>query len=140
MSEGSTWAIADEIRAAVQRWAYLYNTDVHRMIDECYAESFHVLCPGLLEITDKAHFHEIEQAVLDADSTRRLHLTDVVAADDRVVVECVLRGGGTRQWETFCCAILTFKDGQIINDHTYLDRTQWPGLRDHLREMRQEDE
>jgi ketosteroid isomerase-like protein len=122
--------VYQENTQAVDRWVELFNTDVHRWIDECYADEFHIVCPGIIEITDRATFHQIEQAVLDAEPTRKGRLTDVIPAGDRVTVEGVLYGGTDTPWETHWCAILRFKDGRIVSDHSYVDRTQWPWLKD----------
>ncbi|WKU05584.1 nuclear transport factor 2 family protein [Micromonospora sp. HUAS LYJ1] len=119
--------------AAVHRWIEYYNTDVHRMIDDSYAPDVNVVCPGLIDITDRAQFHEIEQSVLDAAPDRRARIDNLIAAGDHVIVEAVLFGTDTDSgttWETPWCAILTFRDGTIVTDHTYLDRTRWPWVKD----------
>ncbi|MGW5868985.1 nuclear transport factor 2 family protein [Streptomyces sp. NPDC055239] len=117
---------------ATQRWIELYNTDVHRMIDEMYRKT-QVECPGLLAITDAATQHAVEQLVLDAAPDRRARIEHAVAKDDDVAVECVLHGTDgrtTEPWSTHWCAFLTFQDGLIVNDRTYLDVAAWPGSAD----------
>jgi ketosteroid isomerase-like protein len=122
--------VSEENLKAVGRWVELFNTDVHQWIDECYADGFHIVCPGIIEITDRAVFHEIEQLVFDAEPTRMGRLTAIIPVGDKVIIEGVLYGGTDEPWETHWCAILTFRDGKVISDHSYLDRTQWPWLKD----------
>jgi len=33
-----------------------------------------------------------------------------------------------RSIEAPFCAVLTFRDGLIVSDHTYLDPRSWPGM------------
>lgn len=115
----------------VQQWMTLYNTDVHRMIEESYADTFRVVCPGLLEITDKKNFHEIEQHVLDAAPDRKFRIEDSITTGNKVIVECVLFGTDPHDghtWHTPWCAILTLDNGQVVEDHSYIDATNWPGV------------
>ncbi len=116
---------------AVKRWAHLYNTDVHRMVDESYSTKAEVHAMGLLVIKDPDTFHGAEAAVLKAAPDRQARIERTIAKGNTVVVEAVLFGtdkNTEKTWETPWCAILTFKDGKIISDHTYLDQTKWPGL------------
>ncbi|MFG2004000.1 nuclear transport factor 2 family protein [Spirillospora sp. NPDC048911] len=123
-----------ENQKIVQRWAELYNTDVHRMIDESYAEDFVLICPGLLHLDDRQRFHEVEQAVLDVAPDRRFVVEQTYESDpDHVIAECVLQGTDPetgKDWESFFCAILTIEDGKITSDRSYIDRTTWPWIRD----------
>lgn len=115
---------------AVEVWAKLYNDDVHRMVDESYAEDFEVQVLGLLTMRKRETFHRAEEAVLVAAPRRRARIERSIAAGDTVVVEATLvdpdRG---EDWQTPWCAVLRFRDGKIVSDHTYLDHTKWPGFR-----------
>jgi ketosteroid isomerase-like protein len=116
--------------AAAERWARLYNEDVHRMVDECYAADAEIHVVGQMSFRSGETFHRAEENVLKAAPRRIAHVERTIARGDTVVVEAVLRdpdrGGG---WQTSWCAILTFRDGKIVLDHTYLDHTVWPGFR-----------
>lgn len=117
---------------AAKRWAHLYNTDVHRMVDESYAKEAEVHAMGLLTIRENPDYlHSVEEAVLKAAPDRQARIERTIAKGDTVVVEAVLFGTDKntgKTWETPWCALLTFKDGKIITDHTYLDQTKWPGI------------
>jgi ketosteroid isomerase-like protein len=67
--------------------------------------------------------------VLRAAPKRRMRVDRTHVVGNVVVVEAVLidpdKGPG---WQTPFCAVLTFRDGKIITDRTYLDFTKWPGL------------
>jgi hypothetical protein len=107
----------------------LYNTDVHRMIDEVYA-NVDVVCPGALEIHDRQDFHAIEQIALDVAPDRKAHILRTIDAADRVILEGDVtytdqKTGEQRQ--TFWCGIFTFQDSRVISDRTYLNPAEWPG-------------
>jgi len=115
---------------AVKRWAELYNDDVHRMIDESYAETFEVDVRGHLVMHRRETFHRAEQAVLVAAPRRRARIERAVAAGDTVVVEAMLLDPDKGEdWQSPWCAVLRFRDGKIVSDHTYLDAARWPGFR-----------
>jgi ketosteroid isomerase-like protein len=115
---------------AVETWARLYNDEPHRMVDESYAEEFEVHVMGQMVMRKRDTFHRAEQGVLDVAPRRRARIERTIAAGDTVVVEAVLidpdRG---EDWQTPWCAVLRFRDGKIVSDHTYLDAAKWPGFR-----------
>jgi ketosteroid isomerase-like protein len=126
-----TTTVEDLNTAAAENWARLYNEDVHRMIDETYAEEFTVIVPGTLEISDRDTFHRFEQQVLDVAPDRRCEILRLVATGDTVVVQASLSGTNPSTgvpWQTFWCAILDFENGKIATDHTYLDPAGWPSV------------
>jgi hypothetical protein len=52
---------------------------------------------------------------------------------DVVIVEAALRDPDRgADWETPFCAVLTFRDGLIVNDRSYLDLRRWPGISEAL--------
>jgi ketosteroid isomerase-like protein len=115
---------------AVKRWAELYNDDVHRMVDESYAETFEVDVRGQFVMHRRETFHRAEQAVLVAAPRRRARIERAVAAGDTVVVEAMLLDPDKGEdWQSPWCAVLRFRDGKIVSDHTYLDAAHWPGFR-----------
>lgn len=115
---------------AVERWARLYNEDVPRMVDECYAETFEVDVRGQFVMHRRDTFRRAEDAVVAAAPRRRMRIERTIARGDVVVVEAVLvdpdRG---EDWQTPWCAVLHFRDGKILSDHTYLDAVRWPGFK-----------
>jgi hypothetical protein len=60
---------------------------------------------------------------------RRGKISHLIPRNDRVVVQGVLidpdRGP---DWHAPYCAVLTFMDGLIVKDETYLDPGNWPAL------------
>jgi ketosteroid isomerase-like protein len=115
---------------AVGRWAELYNDDVHRMVDESYAESFEVDVRGQFVMHRRETFHRAEETVLAAVPRRRMRIVRAIADGDTVVVEAVLVDPDKGEdWQPPWCAVLRFRDGKIVSDHTYLDAARWPGFR-----------
>ena len=115
----------------VKHWEHLYNTDVKRMISECYAENAEVRVMGGLVIRDSKHFLAVEEAVLRAAPSRRMRIERTLAKGDTVVIEAVLLDTDKdtgEAWETPWCAVHTFEDGKIVVDRTYLDQRKWPGI------------
>ncbi|MGV0586834.1 nuclear transport factor 2 family protein [Mycobacteroides chelonae] len=112
----------------VHEWMELYNKDVHRLVDDLYAEDFEVVLPGLLQTTQKSEFHSIEDVVLEAAPDRRAEIVRAIAKDDTVVVEGESSwfAGGEQQKSSWC-AILTVVGGKVTSDHTYIDPTRFPG-------------
>jgi ketosteroid isomerase-like protein len=114
----------------VKRWAETYNNDVERMVSECYAENCRVQAAfGGDAVEGRARFLELEQQVSKAAPRRKIRLEHTYAVGDVVVVEATLLDPDQGDdWRSPFCAILTFKDGQITADRTYLDHTKWPGF------------
>lgn len=114
----------------VEDWIGLYNTDTTRMAREIYAPDFVVHAMGLATVEGTDNLIRLEDAVNAAAPDRIGRIERARASGDTVTVEAVLTYSGTNgeKIETPFCAILTFRDGKIITDRTYLDRTLWPGL------------
>lgn len=115
---------------AVENWIHYYNTDPHRMATEIYAPDFTVHAMGLTTIKGADTLIKLEDAVSAAAPDRVGRIERAHASGDTVTVEAVLTytGDDGNKVETPFCAILTFRDGKIVTDRTYLDRTLWPGL------------
>jgi ketosteroid isomerase-like protein len=111
--------------AKVKAWEDTFNNDVERMVNELYAPD--CLLGGAPLGRDK--FLKLERRVLSAAPRRKIEVARTHATDDVVVVEGVLldpdRGP---DWKLPFCAVLTFRDGQIISDYTYAEFSQWPGM------------
>jgi ketosteroid isomerase-like protein len=112
-----------------KHWAETYNNDVERMVSECYAENCSAasMLSGA-KIQGHSPFLKLERRVLKAAPRRKIRLDHIHATGDVVVVEATLFDPDQGDaWQSPFCAVLTFKDGKIIEDRTYLDETRWPG-------------
>jgi ketosteroid isomerase-like protein len=113
--------------ATVQRWAELYNTDVERMVRECYAADCVVEVKNGISFRGHDTFVAVELGVERVAPHRRGALVGVIAAGDTVVVHGKLtdpdRGA---DFASLYCAVLTFADGLIVHDESYLDLRVWP--------------
>ena len=113
----------------VKHWAETYNDDVKRMVSDCYAENCSAASMlGGSKIEGHPRFLKLEQRVLKVAPRRKIRLEHTHAAGDVVVVEATLFDPDQGdEWQSPFCAVLTFKDGKIVEDRTYLDETRWPG-------------
>ena len=114
----------------VKLWAETYNNDVDRMVNECYAENCKVSSMfGGAIIEGRPRFLKLEQRVVKVAPRRNIRLERTHAVGNVVVVEATLFDPDQGdEWQSPFCAILTFKDGRIVEDRTYLDDTRWPGF------------
>jgi len=114
----------------VKLWAETYNNDVDRMVNECYAENCRVssIFGGAI-IEGRLRFLKLERRVVKVAPRRNIRIERTHAVGDVVVVEATLFDPDQGdEWRSPFCAILTFKDGRIVEDRTYLDDTRWPGF------------
>lgn len=112
----------------VQRWHDTYNTDAEKMVRETYAEKANVYFTGA-----SAHGHEqflkLEKAIQAAAPGRKMRVDQIYfIGDERTVVEAVILDSARPDFFSPWCAILEIRDGRIVNDHTYLEPTRWPGI------------
>ena len=134
-------ATDEEIRnlEAVERWGDLYNNDVHSMVTECYAPDYLVEIKGIMKYRGHETFHALESAALEVAPDRRAESERIIARGDKVIVQGFLRDPGKGpEWRTPFCTVLTFADGLIVRDETYMDITSWPAPRltpDQLAEL-----
>src|ERR1700687_4691333 len=114
----------------VKHWAETYNHNVERMVSECYAENCSVASMfGGAKIEGRPRFLKLEQRVVKVAPRRKIRLERTHAAGDVVVVEATLFDPDQGdEWQSPFCAILTFKDGRIVEDRTYLDDNRVPGF------------
>jgi ketosteroid isomerase-like protein len=98
-------------------------------VQECYAENCSAASMlGGSNIEGHVPFLKLERRVLKAAPQRKIRLDRTYAAGNIVVVEATLLDPDQGDaWQSPFCAILTFKDGKIVEDRTYLDETRWPG-------------
>lgn len=114
----------------VKHWAETYNHDVERFVPDCYAEN--CIAASMLsgaKIEGRSRFLKLEHRVLKVAPRRNIRIDHTHAAGDVVVVEATLFDPDQGvEWQSPFCAVLTFKDGQIVEDRTYLDDRRWPGM------------
>jgi ketosteroid isomerase-like protein len=111
----------------VERWAEFYNTDVERMVRECYAPDYVVEVKNGISYRGYDTFVAIEQGVERVAPRRRCSLVGVIAAGDTVVVQAMLTDADRGpDFTSRYCAVLTLRDGLIVRDESYLDLRVWP--------------
>lgn len=107
------------------RYEDLYNSDIKRFVDECYAADC-VLNEGYIK--GQARLLDIEERVLRAAPKRKMRVDARHAAGNVVVVQAVLLDPDQGpDWKLPFCAVLTCRDGKIASDWTYFNG-KWPGL------------
>jgi ketosteroid isomerase-like protein len=111
----------------IARWGEYYNSDVDRMVRECYAPDCVIEVKGGISFQGHDTFAAIELGVERAAPRRRGALVRAIATGDTVIVQGMLtdpdRGP---DWQSPYCAILTLRDGLIVRDESYLDLRVWP--------------
>ena len=129
MSE--TTIAAESGRALVERWIDLFNRDVFRMVDECYAEDAEIEIAGA-GMKGREALRMTEADVLKAAPDRRAEIETVLVQGDQVAVEGVMLGAEAATGRRFAvpfAAFLTVRNGRIVRDRTYFDRMAWPSAR-----------
>jgi len=109
----------ESVESAIETWVELFNSDPHRMIDECYAKDATVSIPGLYEFYDLRPLHRAEAATLSAFPNRRVTVLRTHVYGDFAVVEAAYTfASGIR--DSYFCTLLEFREGLIISDRTYM--------------------
>jgi predicted SnoaL-like aldol condensation-catalyzing enzyme len=104
--------------AVAAKWAETWNTDVERMIEECYASDCEVFdMHGGHVFHGRDGLREIEHQMLAAAPSRKMVVNRAIAGGDTVVMECDVIGFTPEPAKA--CAVLTFRDGKIVTDHSY---------------------
>lgn len=112
----------------VRHWEDTYNDQVERMVDECYTPTADVYFTGG-EAHGREQFMRLEKAIVAAAPGRKMRIDRILfSGDDKVIVEAVILNSTDPSYFSPWCAILTVKDGKIVDDHTYLDPSRWPGI------------
>ena len=106
--------------ALIRGWERLYNTDRNKLLDVLYAVDCRVVYNGGMEINGRETLREHQARTDEHAPHRELAVERVHAVGDTVVVETAVRmGHATTAFGA--CVVLTFRDGKIIEDHTYAD-------------------
>ncbi|MGQ0699352.1 MAG: nuclear transport factor 2 family protein [Panacagrimonas sp.] len=112
----------------VIRYRDTYNDEVDRMVLDCYSSDALVSFTGA-EVRGHEQFLKVEQAILQAAPQRRMRIDRVLfAGEDTVVAEAVILDGERPDFFSPFCVIMTVRNGRIVEDHSYLDPAQWPGI------------
>lgn len=104
--------------AAAQTWVTLWNSDVDRLVDECYAAD----CVCVNKTTSEIHrgreeLRLAEHKMVAVAPDHRMEVSRMLPSGDSVVVEAVCHGLTPEPLPM--CVVLTFDDGLIVTDHTY---------------------
>lgn len=131
--------------ARLERWRDLFNgDDMEAFVTEAYAERFRVVnldgagWTGNSThreniISDAATFIRAEQSIKQFAPGRRIRFNRVIPAGNVVTLEASLLDECRPGWELSWCGVYTFDaDGRIVSDHSYLNRNDWPGIRQLL--------
>ena len=112
----------------VKRWERNYNEEVEKMVTENYASDAHVAFTGA-SVKGQEQFLKLEKAISKAAPGRKMRIDRILfAGEDIAIVEAVILDSARPDFFSPWCAILTIKDGKIVEDHTYLDPSRWPGI------------
>jgi len=116
--------------ALVERWRDLYNNaeDGGQFVLDCYAPEAKVLFTGA-SATGHEQFARLERAIKTAAPGRSMRVDRIrFIGDDVAVVEAVVLDAAQPGFFSPWIALLTIRDGKIIEDRTYLDPAHWPGI------------
>ena len=114
--------------ALVRHWEHTYNTDVDRLVHECYAPDAH-LCFNMAEVRGHAQLLRVCRGVSAACPTRRMRVDQVhFSGTQTVILEAAILDLAQPAFYSPFCTILTVESGRIVQDRTYLEPTRWPGL------------
>ncbi|MGQ0619272.1 MAG: nuclear transport factor 2 family protein [Panacagrimonas sp.] len=112
----------------VRRYEHTYNTDVEKLVLEVYAHDVHLYMTGG-EIHGKDQFLAVEKAILAAAPKRRMRVDRaLICGPETVVIEAVILDDARPDFFSPFCVIFTIRDGKIVEDRSYLDPSQWPGI------------
>lgn len=115
--------------AVAKQYEVLYNTDVERLVRECYAPDYEARAMGSGMFRGHDKFVEVEQQVLRAAPKRHMRVDQTHTNGPVVTVEAVLLDPAQGpDWQLPFCAVLVCREGQIVLDRTYADFRQWPGF------------
>lgn len=132
MADDARWNARSEherkLLDVVRRYEHTYNTDVESLVLDVYAHDVDLYMTGG-EIHGKEQFLAVEKAILAAAPQRRMRVDKAyVCGEETVVIEAVILDDARPDFFSPLCVIFTIRDGRIVEDRSYLDPSQWPGL------------
>jgi len=103
---------------AAKLWLKLWNEAADDMVDKCYSENCVVeaMLSGHV-LKGREELRALEHQMMVATPDRRMEIGRYIVSGDIVVVEVTVVGMAPVPIKS--CAILTFKDGLIVSDHSY---------------------
>lgn len=113
-------SIEERNKERVRHWAWTWNNDVMRMVDECYAQD----CEVSDMLRDRTYrgreeLRLIEKQMTAVDASRKMTIKRMVASGDTVAVEVDASWDGGNTIASGC-VFLTFDEaGLIAVDHSY---------------------
>ncbi len=116
--------------ALVERWRELYNSaeDGGQFALACYSEDTKVFFTGAWT-NGLEQFVRLERAVKRGAPGRHMRIDRIrFIGDDVAVVEAVVLDTAQPGFYSPWIALLTIRDGKIVEDRTYLDPARWPGI------------
>lgn len=116
--------------ALVEQWRDSYNNadDGGQFVVDCYAPDATVLFTGAYA-QGHEQFVRLERAIKNAAPGRSMRVDRIrFIGDDVVVVEAVVLDSTRPEFFSPWIALLTIRDGKIVEDRTYLDPAHWPGI------------
>lgn len=112
----------------IDHWRETYNSDPDKMILDTYAQDATVTFTGA-SVAGHDQFLALERAIKKAAPGRAMRIDRVLFIDDRTaVVEATELDSARPEFYSPWCALLSFKDGKIVQDRTYLEPNRWPGI------------
>jgi hypothetical protein len=112
----------------VKLWVNTYNEQGENFVPVCYSQDLYVKLPGG-EARGREQYVEIEKAVMRECPSRRLRLDRVRFSEEHTaIVEGVLLDDTRPDFYSPFCCILTARDGKFVEEHAYINPTEWPGL------------
>lgn len=132
MADDARWTSRSEherkLLDVVRRYEHTYNTDVEKLVLDVYSHDVHLYMTGG-EIHGKDQFLAVEKAILAAAPRRRMRVDKTyVCGEETVIIEAVILDDARPAFFSPLCVIFTIRDGRIVEDRSYLDPSQWPGI------------
>lgn len=112
----------------IDHWRDTYNNDVEKMIGDTYAKDATVTF-NAARVAGHDQFLRLEKAIKAAAPGRMMRVDRVLFIDDQTaVVEAVILDKARPDFFSPWIALLTIRDGKIVQDRTYLEPHRWPGI------------
>lgn len=112
----------------IDHWRDTYNNDVDKMIADTHAKDATVMF-NAARVAGHEQFLRLEKAIKAAAPGRMMRVDRVLFVDDQTaVVEAVILDKARPDFFSPWIALLTIRDGKIVQDRTYLEPHRWPGI------------
>jgi ketosteroid isomerase-like protein len=135
MTIDTTLARTDEERTnldTVRRWERIYNQgDYDRFVQALYDPEFTVWFTGMRDepvAMGIEAFSAMGRRLFELAPGIRVSVTTAYPCGDVVTVESMIRDERRPGFTTRVCSVLTFRDGMIIQERSYLDLDNYPGM------------